>query len=153
MKSNEDHCSSCRSLGDLIYCDGCPRAFHLWCLDPPLETSELPDGETWYCPACILQQVRHLSPCDIMCSAMTFSLQKPPHKPPTSLKFMAPLVAELQSRIPVEFQLPLDIRSYFKDGEGCVYVNTRSADVDCMHSRDRTPRHVCRCFRDQTSPI
>ena len=29
---------------------------------------------------------------------------------------MAPLVHELASKIPTEFQLPQDIRSYFKDG-------------------------------------
>ncbi|KAI0670671.1 hypothetical protein C8Q78DRAFT_975030 [Trametes maxima] len=94
--SNEDHCSACRSLGSLVYCDGCPRAFHLWCLDPPMESADLPEGERWFCPACVLEQ-------------------RPPPKPPTSLKFMGTLVHELNARIPSEYQLPQDIRTHFKD--------------------------------------
>lgn len=60
VQSNEDHCSACRSFGSLVYCDGCPRAFHLWCLDPPMESADLPEGERWFCPACALEQVRNL---------------------------------------------------------------------------------------------
>ena len=57
-KANEDHCSSCQSFGSLVYCDGCPRAFHLWCLDPPMEPQDLPEGEKrWFCPACVMQRV------------------------------------------------------------------------------------------------
>ncbi|KZT69057.1 hypothetical protein DAEQUDRAFT_302117 [Daedalea quercina L-15889] len=145
--SNEDHCSSCRSLGDLVYCDGCPRAFHLWCLDPPLETSELPEGETWFCPACTLQQT--------------------PPKPPASLKFMAPLVAELQARIPAEFQLPADIRAYFKDvatGPRGTYMDVSEIrpprfnrhgqleDRDPYRLKDRNGEPVL-CFRCGTSAL
>lgn len=57
-QANEDHCSSCQSFGSLVYCDGCPRAFHLWCLDPPMEPQDLPEGDNrWFCPACITQRV------------------------------------------------------------------------------------------------
>ncbi|KAI0005877.1 hypothetical protein BJV74DRAFT_800497 [Russula compacta] len=70
---NEDHCSACRSLGSLVYCDGCTRAYHLWCLDPPMEAADIPEGESrWFCPSCELHQS------------------------------------------PVEFQLPEDVRTYFK---------------------------------------
>lgn len=59
MQPNEDHCSACRSLGALVYCDGCTKAFHWICLDPPMEASDLPEGESrWFCPACLLEQVR-----------------------------------------------------------------------------------------------
>lgn len=33
-----------------LLCDECNSAFHLWCLDPPLDA--LPTEEEWYCPSC-----------------------------------------------------------------------------------------------------
>ncbi|KAG1769455.1 hypothetical protein EV702DRAFT_698614 [Suillus placidus] len=104
---NEDHCSSCRSLGALVYCDGCPRAFHLWCLDPPMETVDLPElGERWFCPSCTIRK-------------------HPPIKPSPS--FMSPLIHQAQTNIPKEFQLPEDVRSFFKDvatgSNGC-YIDS-----------------------------
>ena len=34
---------------ELLLCDGCPRAYHLRCLDPPLESVPVDD---WICPSC-----------------------------------------------------------------------------------------------------
>ncbi|KAI0075473.1 hypothetical protein K474DRAFT_1391773 [Panus rudis PR-1116 ss-1] len=117
---NEDHCSACRSFGALVYCDGCPRAYHLQCLNPPLESFELPEGNAqWFCPACIRKK-------------------RPPPKPPASLKFMAPLLSQLQSTTPVEFQLPQDIRTFFKD----VATGTRGTYVDSSEVKQpRLNRH------------
>ncbi|GAB4824814.1 hypothetical protein Ancab_007684 [Ancistrocladus abbreviatus] len=44
---NDDLCSICFDAGDLLCCDGCPRAFHIECI--PL--SSVPQG-TWYCRYC-----------------------------------------------------------------------------------------------------
>jgi hypothetical protein len=53
VQDNQDHCSACRSVGSLLYCDSCPRAFHLWCLNPPMEHCDLPgEDASWHCPAC-----------------------------------------------------------------------------------------------------
>ncbi|KAG8135824.1 hypothetical protein E2320_008806, partial [Naja naja] len=46
---NDDECAICRDGGELICCDGCPKAFHLGCLIPPL--TEIPSG-TWRCGSC-----------------------------------------------------------------------------------------------------
>jgi hypothetical protein len=57
-KSNDDHCSACRSQGTLVYCDGCPRAFHIWCLDPPMEPDDVPEADSrWFCPSCAIRKV------------------------------------------------------------------------------------------------
>ncbi|XP_077367894.1 autoimmune regulator [Festucalex cinctus] len=46
---NDDECAACKDGGELICCDGCPRAFHLTCLDPPL--ASIPSG-SWRCKDC-----------------------------------------------------------------------------------------------------
>ncbi|XP_048460086.1 autoimmune regulator [Rhincodon typus] len=48
-QKNDDECAVCRDGGKLICCDGCPKAFHLGCLVPPL--TEIPIG-TWRCLSC-----------------------------------------------------------------------------------------------------
>ncbi|KAH9857789.1 hypothetical protein C2E23DRAFT_292302 [Lenzites betulinus] len=148
LLSNEDHCSACRSFGSLVYCDGCPRAFHLWCLDPPMESVDLPEGERWFCPACVLEQ-------------------RPPSKSPPSLKFMGPLLQELGSKIPTEYQLPQDIRTYFKDVGSSLrgtYLDTSEVkqarlnrhgqleDRDPYRLRDRNGDAVL-CFQCGTSAL
>ncbi|NXR06140.1 AIRE regulator, partial [Semnornis frantzii] len=49
-QENEDECAVCSDGGELICCDGCPRAFHLACLVPPLP--RVPSG-TWWCGYCV----------------------------------------------------------------------------------------------------
>nr|XP_021142161.1 autoimmune regulator [Columba livia] len=49
-QENEDECAVCGDGGELICCDGCPRAFHLTCLVPPLP--RVPSG-TWRCSSCV----------------------------------------------------------------------------------------------------
>ncbi|XP_027441734.1 autoimmune regulator [Zalophus californianus] len=49
-QKNEDECAVCRDGGELICCDGCPQAFHLACLSPPLR--DIPSG-TWRCSSCL----------------------------------------------------------------------------------------------------
>ncbi|KAM4863221.1 LOW QUALITY PROTEIN: autoimmune regulator [Urocitellus parryii] len=55
LHQNEDECAVCRDGGELICCDGCPRAFHLACLSPPLR--EIPSG-TWRCACCLQGRVQ-----------------------------------------------------------------------------------------------
>ncbi|CAN6715829.1 unnamed protein product [Malus baccata var. baccata] len=45
---NDDMCAVCgHDTGDMIFCDGCPRAYHSACLDLP----RVPQGD-WHCPDC-----------------------------------------------------------------------------------------------------
>ena len=45
-----DECVVCQDGGELICCDGCINAYHLSCINPPLE--ELPTGQ-WFCYECV----------------------------------------------------------------------------------------------------
>ncbi|XP_021060145.1 autoimmune regulator isoform X6 [Mus pahari] len=55
VHQNEDECAVCHDGGELICCDGCPRAFHLACLSPPLQ--EIPSG-LWRCSCCLQGRVQ-----------------------------------------------------------------------------------------------
>ncbi|KAG6811866.1 hypothetical protein H0H92_005442 [Tricholoma furcatifolium] len=142
---NDDHCSSCRSFGSLVYCDGCPRAFHLWCLDPPMESVDEGDSR-WFCPGCTIRK-------------------HPPRKPPPSL--LAPLIQQMDNTIPIEFQLPEELRNFFKDvgtGPKGSYVDTSEIkpprlnrhgqleERDAHRLRDRNGAPVL-CFRCGTSAL
>lgn len=150
MQSNEDHCSACRSLGALVYCDGCPRAFHWICLDPPMEATDLPEGETrWFCPACTLEKVWLHSHSPRITHSSIPPLKKPAPKPPTSLKFMAPLVNELAAKIPTEYQLPSDVRSFFKDGEFTRRMSSFPSHPNASSSWYRAKRRISGHIRSQ----
>lgn len=49
---NDDFCSSCNGIGRFLCCDGCPKSFHFYCLEPPLELNELPPEDEWFCREC-----------------------------------------------------------------------------------------------------
>jgi len=56
VDENDDHCSTCRgTTGDLICCDDCPKAFHGYCCDPPIDPQNLPEG-SWSCKTCELRK-------------------------------------------------------------------------------------------------
>ncbi|XP_056322418.1 autoimmune regulator [Danio aesculapii] len=55
VEHNDDECAMCKDGGELICCDGCPRAFHLTCLVPPL--TSIPRG-TWRCQLCQRNRVK-----------------------------------------------------------------------------------------------
>ncbi|KAG8907169.1 hypothetical protein FRB99_005141 [Tulasnella sp. 403] len=105
-QTNSPECSTCRmsllfSAGGAVYCDGCPRSFHLCCLEPPLDASEIGKGE-WFCKKCVV---------DMRTSGS--------HVPKPALKSNNPLFGELiqkaETETPSIFLLPEDIRSYFRD--------------------------------------
>lgn len=51
QRDNNDFCSACGASGRLLCCDGCIRAFHFMCLDPPMLENAPPEG-LWFCFNC-----------------------------------------------------------------------------------------------------
>lgn len=47
---NDDECGMCGVGGDLVCCEGCPKAFHPKCVE--LDPKNLPEGD-WYCRECV----------------------------------------------------------------------------------------------------
>jgi len=108
---NNDYCNSCGGTGHLVICDGCDRAFHLACLDPPL-TEESPElNESWFCHICVANR-------------------NPPTRPPRGL--FAQLLKNLEKRNPSNFVLPQSVREYFdgvttgKDGKFAEQQNVKT---------------------------
>ena len=97
LSENNDFCSSCGGAGFLLCCDGCDRAFHFTCLDPPIkdEASEL--NEPWFCFICVAKR-----PASI----------EQPEKPARGI--FAPLLNSLNKKNPETFALPQYIRDYFE---------------------------------------
>ena len=102
---NNDYCFTYSGTGYLLCCDGCDRAFHFTCLDPPLDEKATLDGP-WLCHACKGEKGLE--------SANNTGL-----------------FAELQKRIvsknPTSFILPHSVREYFEGvqtGTNGEYVET-----------------------------
>lgn len=71
-------------------CDGCPRSFHLKCVDPPMIEGHLPD--TWFCNVCN-------------------SVRGPPIREEPGP--FGKVVALLEKKNSSAFSLPRSIRQYF----------------------------------------
>ena len=51
---NKFYCQVCKELGEIVCCDGCPRAYHPGCIPEEGESrsSLLRDDDPWFCPVC-----------------------------------------------------------------------------------------------------
>ncbi|XP_058804724.1 PHD finger protein 12 [Phymastichus coffea] len=93
---NRDSCDACRDGGELICCDKCPASFHLRCHDPPLELSDIPNGQ-WVCHSC-------------RCASKKESILVQKKKKKSALEvlaFAASLVNPKEFSLPRELQLPI----------------------------------------------
>ncbi|OBT76731.1 hypothetical protein VF21_03884 [Pseudogymnoascus sp. 05NY08] len=91
---NDEYCSACGGNGDLVCCDGCTRAFHLICVDPPMESvSQLPPD--WYCVTC-------------------GSLRTGPGATHRRRGLFGELTMLVEKRNPSAFHLPFSIRDWFE---------------------------------------
>ncbi|KAK7515879.1 uncharacterized protein IWZ02DRAFT_44163 [Phyllosticta citriasiana] len=87
---NDDFCSACGFSGLLLCCDGCDKAFHLTCCDPPLE--QTPE-ERWLCHICAA---------------------KTKQAPREAFSLFMPLLNNMQRRNPTVFALPKKVQDYFE---------------------------------------
>ena len=105
---NVDYCAACGGNGELLCCDGCTRAFHFRCLDPPMTSNQPPEGE-WFCFNCDAKQNARTKP---------------------SRGLFSGLMHRLEKQNPVAFSLPTPIREYFegvKTGEEGEYEEVSTA--------------------------
>ncbi|KIO34273.1 hypothetical protein M407DRAFT_16810 [Tulasnella calospora MUT 4182] len=97
---NSSVCSTCgMSLSytptGAICCDGCPRSFHLCCLEPPLEEPDIGKGD-WYCAKCSADRGETYENVSVVTAGL-----------------LTDLVNHAPSQLPSVFLLPEDIRTYF----------------------------------------
>ncbi|CCF53643.1 hypothetical protein NDA11_004922 [Ustilago hordei] len=124
--ANNDFCETCGGHGRFVCCDGCPRSFHFFCMNPPLDIDEMPPSNA----AQVLGPAKekgkgkagpHGSQPDLNMDEMWFcnvcvAERKP--KAVTKPKGLGPfgcLLSVLSQHNPKSFQLPADVRTYFKD--------------------------------------
>ncbi|GAB7352617.1 hypothetical protein MBLNU459_g2994t1 [Dothideomycetes sp. NU459] len=108
---NNDFCSACSGSGFLLCCDGCDRAFHFTCLDPPLTRNASELQEPWYCFTCVAKRAQ----------------------PPKQHRgLFSALLSNVEKRNPTTFSLPQKVREYFdgistgKDGRFLDMVNSKT---------------------------
>ncbi|CAD6907680.1 unnamed protein product [Tilletia laevis] len=93
-QSNQDFCDACKGHGRFLCCDGCIRSFHFSCISPPVDFDEIAKMEdSWFCNVCT-------------------STKLPPRKEPKGI--FPRLTRQLEQTNPVQYELPADIRNYFK---------------------------------------
>ncbi|SPO24683.1 uncharacterized protein UTRI_01649_B [Ustilago trichophora] len=126
--ANNDFCETCGGHGRFVCCDGCPRSFHFFCMSPPLDIDEMPASnaaevlgpakanaaqkgkgkagsseaelnmdEMWFCNVCVAERKPK-------------AVSKPKGLGPFGY-----LLPVLSQQNPKSFQLPADVRTYFKD--------------------------------------
>jgi len=128
---NEDFCQVCQGKGRFICCDGCPHSFHLTCLDPPMDNDSVPDKDSlWFCRDCHMAQVRSacarararrfaaLTLCrDQRLTVLLLASQGHIPTPQPQQTIFGHLLSQLEESSPAQFQLPNEVKAYFKGGE------------------------------------
>ncbi|XP_010783868.1 autoimmune regulator [Notothenia coriiceps] len=118
---NDDECAVCKDGGELICCDGCPRAFHLTCLLPPL--TSIPCG-TWQCDWCCGNTVK----------------RENAHLP------LQPLIAQTQQTITSSSNSIMDVSFFSLLSSSCLVAaptNELSGMSQCSGGELLSVREVC----------
>ncbi|KAJ0320145.1 hypothetical protein Brms1b_003452 [Colletotrichum noveboracense] len=88
---NDDYCSACGGVGELVCCENCSRSFHFECVDLGLGNT-LP--EEWFCNVCF---------------STRYPTRVPEHKGP-----FGGLLNGLEKTNPQAFKLPRPVQLYFE---------------------------------------
>ncbi|KAK1457562.1 PHD-finger domain-containing protein [Colletotrichum cuscutae] len=88
---NDDYCSACSGVGELVCCENCSRSFHFECVDLGLGDT-LP--EEWFCNVCFSSR---------------YPTRVPEHKGP-----FGGLMNTLEKTNPRAYKLPQGVRVYFE---------------------------------------
>jgi hypothetical protein len=115
LQDKHDYCDSCKRFGIMVVCEWCPRAFHLKCLDPPLDNSPLGD---YQCKACAGEEKKKQS-------------RIAGKQPAPYLSVMDQMNEHIEFCNPVEFRLDQEIRETFENistGEDGEYVEEITRD-------------------------
>ncbi|KAI3475426.1 hypothetical protein L1887_63194 [Cichorium endivia] len=128
--ANNDFCEVCLGHGRFVCCDGCPRSFHFFCMNPPLDIDEMPPSNA----AQVLGPAK-ANPVqkgkakagepgagsDLNMDEMWFCNVCVAERKPKAVsrpKGLGPfgyLLPILSQQNPKSFQLPADVRTNFKD--------------------------------------
>ncbi|OLL23273.1 hypothetical protein NEOLI_000863 [Neolecta irregularis DAH-3] len=145
IKDNDDFCAACRGPGRFICCDSCPRSYHVSCIEPPIEETDLAEN-AWFCRECWV--MRH-----------------PPDKPPRSI--FSELLFKMNKRNPALFVLPDSIRNFFQGvstGSHGEYVDTSDLKIlkanrhgfleepDLLRLKDKQGDSIL-CYKCQMSAV
>ncbi|OAD04080.1 hypothetical protein MUCCIDRAFT_163595 [Mucor lusitanicus CBS 277.49] len=130
-KKNHDFCDACGGAGQFLCCDACPNAFHLTCVEPPMDTEDLDKlSDNWYCNECEHKRV---------------GLKKAKSKRSKSkyTGMFRELVDDMEKRNPLEYRLPNDIINFFEhvaaDKEGDYIDTSMTKRVRYKHGQPEQP--------------
>ncbi|KAG0676905.1 hypothetical protein C6P41_002954 [Kluyveromyces marxianus] len=112
-KENDDFCSTCHGSGVFLCCDTCPKSFHFACCNPPLDPSNLPEGD-WSCDECKFKQLLKSKKNGMLSEKKQRSKFLSEHSKDPGYQLFGALVFDLKRKNPSQFQLPSLIKSTFE---------------------------------------
>ncbi|CEP13899.1 hypothetical protein [Parasitella parasitica] len=132
-KKNHDLCDACGGAGQFLCCDACPNAFHLTCVEPPMDAEDLDKlSDNWYCNECEHKKM----------DAKKSKSKKAKSKSKFNGVFND-LIVDIEWRNPIEYRLPDHIINFFEnvaaDKEGDYHDTSTSKRVRYKHGEMEQP--------------